>query len=504
MKESIENILFLNVEQREECLLGSNKMSLSSLLTSSNRCFNFPSYFSKLYTLLYKILSLQHRFSGDVDEATKISRDLEIHSGELSKLLQVIPTEGVDLVLLYLNPLFEKSCLQVHMFLYIFPALSVALGPIKCRSVFLKSLQQLMDRMNSTVHEIGVVQQVFLSHILNGFGQEYFLQHFMGMVLDILSSQTPSAAQNNHNAAATLQRASSVTTLADHDTVLGSAGSLISYGVSPPLVNDSASLSSFNLDLIFDDTSQTTFKSIDKNIESFSDEVNIDGSINVTKQQPQQRPSSSLTVPIVSSQEIGNLINVESISQSLPNFFPTALNPNANFDSIDGMERTHPPPINSQGNNEDSREVIKSPFTVLIDENASYSEEESSRDRSTTDLSEVLEVPMNEDMTTNAHGAGIQQEQLTMSGIHLTVVHSVKWFITWLGATLSTQFIAQPLLRKMEKIFIDVENDGVDVVDLFLDRIRPHIECLVEVAAVYGDNIVIYLYLPELAKKVSE
>jgi len=85
-------------------------------------------------------------------------------------------------------------------------------------------------------------------------------------------------------------------------------------------------------------------------------------------------------------------------------------------------------------------------------------------------------------------------------------VNSLKWFIQWLGPNLTTENIAKPLLRNMSKILIE-HNTGVenceDAVDRLLQKVAPHIECLIEMQAIYGDNIMMNMYLPHIAKLVG-
>lgn len=542
--------------------------SIHMLTNTGNSCFNFSANFGRIENVLFSIYNAiqtteiceignvcqsTKTFPSDSDRSHKLKVDLEKCSKQLKSLLEDLDTEEIHLILMMVDPLFQNPKYQLPMYIHIFPPLSIALGPVKSRSVFLKGLQRLLDAMTISPDICSLVQQSFMSNILQAFGQDYFLDYVMGLLLDILSSSYQGQFSPSSNTKGLFTKTSTSTAPPSIIDASLPSESFMSFEVSPPYVaeKDSISISSFNLDVMFSDNPVSSTSSgmqgdkkcflTDSQESTGADSTSLNSAdLELESTPPPQlvRSSASITSrmkarthTVISSQEIlsnsgtEEMIEVSTTDQPLP----------SSFSSYDSEHPHHAPfllrdpsnPANDVENDDDDygKTSENIPFTILM---ASSSVEENRglpRSNSNTkdpvfleDVPTVSESPTKSPSLSRNIGDSQHHHQLQTSpeDLHYIVVDSLKWFIPWLGPNLTTEHITRPLLRNISKVLVEVPAVTEDVtefsstqqaenaVDQFLMKVSPHIECLLEIVSVYGDSVVTSLYLPRVTKIVSK
>ena len=336
-----------------------------------------------------------------------VNQEIERCAKQLPALLENLDSEGVNLLLLFLNPMFENHQYQLTMYLHVFPSLSNALGPHVSRTVFLKGLQRILDGVTSSLDTVTLLQQSYLSHVIQAFGQDCFLEYLMGPLVDLLSQDyklDPDAGPLGSGSGPLSPRTNLSTSTAPASLVETSlpSGSLVSYEVSPPYetAKDSISLtSSFDLDVIFSEqpfqmlcadsrdlcetasvnSEDMTARSLDEPYDSVDGLPKPISHSPYTSTHHQQQQSPNLghkkfspgvpTHTVLSSQEIlsnsgiEDMIEVSATSQSLPSF-SYELKP-------DALQPGRPSPLIEAGISlqraRTESEPPKSPFTVLLE-----------------------------------------------------------------------------------------------------------------------------------------
>ena len=507
------------------------KNSLHTMANTSTTCFSFNPNFERIEKVLSSIYSAvddsrtcsktythsSQMTLTDSDKHRQMNIDLEKSSKQLKTLLEDLDTEEIHLLLMMLEPLFEDSTYQLPMYIHIFPPLSIALGPDMSRTIYLKGLQRLLDTVSISPEICSLLQQSYLSNILQAFGQDYFLEYIMGLLLEILSTSYQGQFTITDKASLFNKASASTSPPSIIDASLPSE-TFMSFEVSPYVAEkDSISVSSFNLDVMFQDdmsissthrfltdsqeSQETTSLNSDPDLEGTPKLVRASASI--TK----HPPTKIKTHTVLSSQEIlsnsgmDEMIEVSATSQQLPSF---------SYDKEQSLKSLIEADANlNRGHNGDEN----APFTILMPSN-SLDEEGSVDKRNSND-------PVLEDVPTDTRDAAVMRSGTRLSedlnqtfDLHCTVIDSLKWFIPWLGPNLTTEHIARPLLRNMGKMLFELtpsppsSSEGFttsaeDAVDQFLLKVSTHIECLLEVVSVYGDSIVVNLYLPRAIKLVS-
>ena len=436
------------------------------MLHPLNPEIHFPVYFDKLFSFLSSLFEIvADKKDGELTSEIKLmlSNQIESESESLSSLMEDLDKEGKEILILHMTPLFQMPNLQISLFLYMFPVLSSGINSTKSSEIFIKPLQKIYDNVQ-TVEDVSIFQHSFLSKALSSFGQYNFLQHLMSYILDTLI--TSNKLSSNNIPWKPCSRSTSVS----NDITLKSE-SLVSYEVSP-LIGETDSLSSLHLDQMFSDPvskSEMTHSFID-----LSDDV-IDLEAN-------QESLNSL--PVFSAQEI------DSVDGHLIDINKTEV-PSLNFIDHDDKQLTP------------TKENTKvQPFTVMLGVDSTLEEHYDER------VPEFLEEHVEEIPKAIANSVNVSQNIKVPEKLDLyqTVAESVKWLIPWLGPRLTTEYITSPLLKRLSKVFLDIDlgDNEEDSIDNLIDRVSSITDCLTEVAYIYGDNIVLYQYLPHLARLVSK
>ena len=490
--------------------VGNSNQSLATYCTLSTHMngFHFPVYFEKMHEFVFLIMKAVEDFNSLLTggNRNKLSNDIQVHAQLLPWLLDELDNEGADMLLLYLGSLFKHKDIQIPMFLYIFSALCLILGPSKSHVAFLRELQKVYDSIKSS-EEILLLQKTFLSHALSSFGLDCFLSIFVGVVLDLLMThQMELIPLKGFNKCPLPCTTLPKELRLKHD-------SLMPYKTSPNFDGDADSISSYNLDDFFqenhnDEKLLTLSKEYTSNITNvlyrgFNGGLIINNVHRIIPPSPEKPPNfiysqnePSCQVSSLISQEInfsssGTIIPINTTNELLPSFEVPLSNFNKNDEATsDIICDNH----NRYSDFECLSDKINSPFLVLSGEkevNSQYLQEG------------ILEnVPQDEELLVQEATNLLETSNI---GICQTIVDSVKWLLPWLGPIVSTEFVALPLLKNMSKVLLDYDmnTDGAESIDLLIDKVSPMIDCLIEIVLIYGDNIVFYLYLPTISKSVS-
>ena len=437
------------------------------MLRPLNPEIHFPVYFDKLLSFLSSLFEIvEDKKHGELTSEIKLmlSNQIESECESLSSLLEGLDEEGKEILMFHVTPLFQIPNLQIALFSYIFPVLSSGINSTKASEIFIKPLQRIYDNVQ-TVEDVSLLQHSFLSKALSAFGQYNFLQHLMPSILDTLITSNKLASND------ITWKACSRSTSVSNDITLKSE-SLVSYEVSP-LIGETDSLSSLHLEQMFSDPIlklEMTHSFID-----LSDDI-------IDLEADQESPNS---LPVFSAQEIdsvdGNLIDINRTEVASLNF-------------IDQDDKQLTP----------TKENTKvQPFTVMLGGVDSTLEKHYDEH-----VQEFLEEHVEEIPKTIANSVNNGSQNIKVPeklDLYQTVAESVKWLIPWLGPRLTTEYITSPLLKRLSKILLDIDlddNEG-DSIDNLIDRVSSITDCLTEVVYIYGDNIVLYQYLPHVARLVS-
>lgn len=474
--------------------------SPSSPPSSFRTALNFPPYFAKVHdflSLLYTAVGDYQNTTLSTDDKMLLSTEIEKCVPHLQVLLDDLTIDGLHLLLVFLTPLFEIKRLQITMFLHLFSPICMALGPARSRSVFLRDLQKIYDSI-STSDEVALLTQTFLSKVLSSFGQDVFLHYLMELILDVFLIDVP------HITGPQIFHKSSCVSAPLSSELTYKSDSMMSYQMSPCVLTEVDSVSSFNLDNIFADQSENMVVLSKDYTHSFTDDGGSP-SFNPVLENSLCDVNIEATavdkLPVLSSQEVHSLSGMESLieintmRESLGEYsssFPKCFEYSSSVPNKTVMADS-PREENALSNR---TSVSSVPFTMLLSNETSVQD-------GLEEAKEVLEeVPQEEEL-------GIKEDEHASTFQHVdiyqTIVESVRWLMPWIGPILTTEYIAWPLLKRMSKILINTNGSGdaVEAIDLLLKKIAPVIDCLMEVALLYGDSIVLFLYLPHIAQLIE-
>ncbi|XP_065056513.1 WD repeat-containing protein 81-like isoform X2 [Rhopilema esculentum] len=83
---------------------------------------------------------------------------------------------------------------------------------------------------------------------------------------------------------------------------------------------------------------------------------------------------------------------------------------------------------------------------------------------------------------------------------------SLKWICPWLGPVLTSKYVVSPILKKMPKVWVSMKKLEYTTDDLLVavkSKGKFLVDCLVDVARIYGSAIVLQQYLPYCSRAVN-
>ena len=456
----------------------SHKLRSCTILTSLLNMFSFPNYFQNLHGFLCEFYNFIDECVAKDDKITLCSH-LEKYNIKLVDLLDILDQEGLDILIGYLFPLFHQKLLQIPLFLYIFPSLSEALGPAKSKNLFIKDLQKIYENMK-TNEDILLVQQSFLSKVLASFGQECFLELLMDSIIDLLIVK---------NAKVEMQQKSSFSQSAFKRESYGS------FEVSPCFFGETESISSLNLETFFNEGINNTDKVCDASPQFISDD-----SINLSdfNQVKQDGVSSNIDLnaesnqlQVISSQEVhltsihSSIIDIDSTRHHFTMAMPISSNCVHHDDTVTNEFINLP-----ENEMLELQKDFAPPHTAPIADKVS----------SSLQLRQLEKVESIENQGNLYDSCSIKSfKKLSISA---TVVETFRWFIPWLGPVLTMEYIASPLMKKISRVMLEID-EVAEPIDNLIEKISPMLECLVEVALVYGESIITNSYISSFSKLVN-
>eukprot|EP00112_Aurelia_sp_Birch-Aquarium-sp1_P003098 Seg1346.6 transcript_id=Seg1346.6/GoldUCD/mRNA.D3Y31 product="hypothetical protein" protein_id=Seg1346.6/GoldUCD/D3Y31 len=181
----------------------------SLLLYQYMNPFPFPTYFKPLHHLL-SILYSQERPATDFNNSlTKQSFSNTIPNGDmiptssniiwaaqlLPSVMEELDKEGIELLLVFLLPLFSNPATKLTAFLNMFHAVGTVMGAQSALKSFYADLQKLYDNCGEfDPVECKLLDQAFISKVITVFGLSCFLECFMQFVIDGLIEKSDSGS----------------------------------------------------------------------------------------------------------------------------------------------------------------------------------------------------------------------------------------------------------------------------------------------------------------------
>ena len=163
-----------------------------------NQCinpFSFPPYFEALHELLAALSAvempqLSMSLNSSVVALAKLNNPLQdcnvIKAAQLlPSLVDQLDSEGIELLLVFILPLFTNPETRLLAFLNMFHPLGNVMGFQRSLNAFYNDLQKLYDRPNEfTPEESQLLDHQFISKVITVFGLSCFLEQFMPYVIE--------------------------------------------------------------------------------------------------------------------------------------------------------------------------------------------------------------------------------------------------------------------------------------------------------------------------------
>lgn len=158
----------------------------------------FPSFFSDLYQCLYQIKNC--------DERINQTNWSSIHNSEKQKLIKVIarkkvkilhnflessqgliPIDGLDLIVPYVEELFDNELTSVPAVWSLFNLIGQEIGPTQTKKKFLPHLIKLFSGENASPKHMKIYHRAFLIQMILRLNMETFLSYFATLLVEAVS-----------------------------------------------------------------------------------------------------------------------------------------------------------------------------------------------------------------------------------------------------------------------------------------------------------------------------
>ncbi|KAK3093971.1 hypothetical protein FSP39_022380 [Pinctada imbricata] len=169
------------------------------LLNSHSGVVPFPKYFPELYTCIckikekeYEIDQIKWRSSKPLSEKEKvikvIARDkVTIMQNFLEKFQGKVKSEGLELILPYVEELFSDRDTSVQAAWSLFNLIGQEIGPTETVVRFLPHLTKLFSGENSTPKHMKIYHRTFLVQLLLRLGLQIFLSNFSTLLVEAVA-----------------------------------------------------------------------------------------------------------------------------------------------------------------------------------------------------------------------------------------------------------------------------------------------------------------------------
>lgn len=152
--------------------VAANRPSANELLNASgpNVLFTFPEYFSRLYNFLREM------------KASDSAQRVQVAENWMPELL-TYEMDGFMLCLPALVDLFKANATRLDA-LDVFDPIACRLGPQATRTLFHVPISFLFDAEDTELR-VRVLNQKFLGRLIERFETQYFIEHYLGLVLRV-------------------------------------------------------------------------------------------------------------------------------------------------------------------------------------------------------------------------------------------------------------------------------------------------------------------------------
>ncbi|GFY55894.1 WD repeat-containing protein 81 [Trichonephila inaurata madagascariensis] len=167
------------------------------LLLPHIRTIPFPSFFPDLYMFLLnlndfsneiKILSERKNEGIDNQKGIESVAKKKVYYAveQLQKLLPALNTEGIELIMPYLQEMFENQHTALFSTWQMFGLVAQALGPQQTCKKFLTLLTKVFDTDKHSPKHLKLYHRSFVLEIIVGLGMHNFLTHFTTILIEAI------------------------------------------------------------------------------------------------------------------------------------------------------------------------------------------------------------------------------------------------------------------------------------------------------------------------------
>ena len=179
--------------------LGLLPPSPALLLQPYTNILPFPEYFADLYSVLSQIKDIDQEITLEKEDVTKpkleknkiekvlARKKVEVIEKFLKRNYGKITQEGFELILPYIEELFQDQYTTVQAAWSLLNIVGKDLGPQRVTKALLPYLTRLLDGEDSTPKHMKLYHRTFLVQILLRLGVEKFLIHFATLLVEAVA-----------------------------------------------------------------------------------------------------------------------------------------------------------------------------------------------------------------------------------------------------------------------------------------------------------------------------
>ncbi|XP_048259803.1 WD repeat-containing protein 81-like [Haliotis rufescens] len=515
------------------------------LLQSYTGLLPFPTYFSELYKCLCQLkqkdAEADHiQFSNKLpsekasllkhkerEKVPVLEQFLLKYQGKLGK-------EGLELLLPYIEELFQQETTTVQAAWSFFGVISKELGPLDTAKRFLPYLTSLYTGENSTAKHVKLYHRNFLMQLMVRLGLKTFLSNFSTLLVEAVAGYKDFPLPSKYYQEELIEEMQREAELSER-TAVWSEGTnqksdnvATTNGLSGEGYLDDESSQSWDVG-----RDESTQGDVDDIEEEFPDNILLNEDDCGTEESKKKLSTDSVSIGQVSSlsDESGD---GESNGMGIDTCDRTSINSAYNlldrarektssttesdawsvgenvednapvFESFSPILDTDDVPNGSKfdsGNGEDS---IDSAYDRRQDDDASDQTD------LTIDVSDQMVRSETEDILANLSVASPAE----IVNIRDISAESVKWLSNKLGPVLTAKFLSRNLVRMLALCFL-----GLEQLDEYTDPAQKNLqssrlvtgdshalkvlECLGYVTLVYGEHVILVQYLPTIVDMVA-
>lgn len=494
--------------------LGLPGCSVQILLQQHVTVFAYPMYFDKVHDFLGGLHllknDLQRRLSrceeAQVEKTNHISctKVLEYISKSWSSLISTVDVQGLEILMLHLTAVFKLPSVNMEMVCCAFDKVTSFLSPSFVTSHFLHMVQMLYDTSTQPYIYGLILHRPFLNLLISRFGLKNFIRYFLvyvrEAVLDPSSSRFPYLHQRPQSVVSTSTKLRSAHAPHAHEeresfSYSMTASERIHPSTPPP--------SPINEEFDVEEDDQEDNKE-ENPYEEYSLLLHpqTHGSSPEVKSS-QEEESKSATTPGLSGLTPFELLTEEPLFLASQSFVEGTDFASKLATSLSVISSHQDPPVHDNPigeTNGGTLNAIETPSVVgegtqqspsakdLVDIIPAMEDENGHVAPVLTEDSDVAEERKQEELAERVDS----QMKEACSFLSRVALDSLQWLSQLLSPVLVTRHIVQPLLEALPRSFTTCIRGNIDSV--------PAVELLLFIAQLYGDDVIMKLYLPQVQK----